>query len=76
MCNIADNRHAAVYFFDRCLILAEEVSFVWRRRSGVSVATVLYLLMHVSMSLYLALLATSAAIDVGCKVSTRRTLVL
>lgn len=59
---------AAVYFFDRSLTLADELDFVWRRRASMSVASMLYLLMHASMSLYMALLATGAWIDVGCKV--------
>ena len=60
---------AAVYFFDRCLVLANEMKFIWRRR-GMSVATISYILMHASTSLYMVLLVTGALIDIGCEVSS------
>ena len=56
-----------IYVFDHCLTLSDEVHFVWRCRN-ISVATALYVLLHASMWLYIVLLMSLVALDIGCDV--------
>ncbi|KAH9932622.1 uncharacterized protein B0H18DRAFT_986692 [Fomitopsis serialis] len=45
--------YKAIYAYDRCLTLWREVDLVWSRRK-MSVATGLYLVMHISVAMFLA----------------------
>ncbi|KZT63413.1 hypothetical protein DAEQUDRAFT_733845 [Daedalea quercina L-15889] len=47
-CNVAA---CALYSYDRCITVAREVDLIWRRRR-ISVASALYLLLHISAAAY------------------------
>ena len=59
----------AVYVYERCLLLDQEVMLIWRRKW--SLAFAVYLLMHVSMFTVLWSSVATAAVT-GCEVRPSR----
>lgn len=65
---IVPNRCTAIYAYDRSITLTREIDLIWRRRS-ISLATGLYLLLHVSVAAYLYLTLAFGMVDGSCEVS-------
>ena len=57
---------AAVYLYDRCVTMGQEINYIWRRRS--SVASALYATLQVSTILVLALYIVQQMVPLSCNV--------